>query len=139
MANEPSAVGMIILTGMTIAAVVGLYAYDVIPRRDGIAPTTNIAWPRWQSNDAAPPPEPVQSQSTQPPAYPQQPAYSQPNDQQQYPQQEQNGYGPPQQGNDQNQPSQYPPQDQRGQVPDDQQGSDAGAGQPPPPDYSQRK
>ncbi|MDZ4867475.1 MAG: hypothetical protein SGI91_09155 [Alphaproteobacteria bacterium] len=134
MANEPSAVGMIILTGMTIAAVVGLYAYDVIPRRDGIVQDTNIAWPRWQSNDAAPPPEPVQTQSPQPPAYSQQPAYSQPNNQQ-YPQQDQGGYSPPQQGNDQNQP----PQDQRGQVPDDQQGSDAGAGQPPPPDYSQRQ
>ncbi len=136
MANEPSAVGMIILTGMTIAAVVGLYAYDVIPRRDGIVPNTNIAWPRWQSNDAAP--APVQTQSTQPPAYSQQPAYSQPNDQQ-YPQQEQGGYGPPQQGNEQSQPQQYPPQDQSGQVPEDQQGSDGGAGQPPPADYSQRK
>lgn len=124
MANEPSAVGMIILTGMTIAAVVGLYAYDVIPRRDGIVPNTNIAWPSWQSNDATP--APAQTPSTQAPTYSQQPAYSQSNDQQS-PQQEQN------------EPQQYPPQDQRGQVPDDQQGSDTGAGQPPPPDYSQRK
>jgi hypothetical protein len=129
--NEPSAVGLIILTGMTIAAVVGLYAYDAIPRRDGVVPSAQIAWPRWQSNDAAP----VVQQSPQPaPAYSQQPAYSQPTDQQQqqqpYPQQEQ-GYGPP------NQPTQQYPQDPRGQdVPSDQQDSPGGAGQPPPPNGS---
>jgi hypothetical protein len=133
--NEPSAIGLIILTGMTIAAVVGLYAYDAIPRRDGVAPSTQIAWPRWQSNDAAPAPVQQSPQQAPAPAYSQQPAYAQPNDQRQqqqpYPQQEQ-GYGPP------NQPPQQYPQDTRGQdVPSDQQDSQGGAGQPPPPNGSQ--
>lgn len=118
MANgNGSAVGLIILTGMTITAVVGLYAYDVIPRREGIMPSTDIAWPRWQSDQATAPP--AQTQSPQPPPY------APPDDQQQsYPPQDQ-GYGP-------NQP-QYP-QDQ--DVPYDQQDAD-GVGQPPPPGYNQ--
>jgi len=122
MANEPSSLGLIVLTGMTIAAVVGLYAYDAVPRRDGVAPTTQISWPRWQSDDA-----PVQ-QSPEPPA----PAYSQPQ------QPEQQSYPPSEQGYGQNPPPQYP-QDQRGQdVPYDQQESQGGAGQPPPPDSAPR-
>jgi hypothetical protein len=109
---------LIILTGMTIAAVVGLYAYDAIPRRDGVASSANIAWPRWQTADPAVPSVPTQSQP-QPSAYPQQ----------QQPPQEQ-GYGP-------NQSPQYP-QGQPGQdVPYDQQNSQGGAGLPPPPNGSQ--
>jgi hypothetical protein len=101
---------LIILTGMTIAAVVGLYAYDAIPRRDGVASSANIAWPRWQTADPAVPSVPTQS--------PQPPAYTPQNDQQQ-------------------QPPQYP-QDPRGQdVPYDQQNSQGGAGQPPSPNGSQ--
>jgi hypothetical protein len=128
MANEPSAFGLIVLTGMTIAAVVGLYAYDVIPRRDGLMPSTDIAWPRWQSNDQA------RWQSNAPPSEPAQ-SYSQPNDQQQQSNQPPDqGYGPP------NQPSQYPQQEPRGQdLPDDQQSGQSGVGQPAPPDEGQRR
>lgn len=122
--SGPSPSGLIILTGMTIAAVVGLYAYDAIPRRDGVAPVANIAWPSWQTDNVAP--APMQTQSSQPPAYAPQ------NSGPQQPPQEQ-GYGP------NPPPSQYPqeqyPQDTRGQdVPYHQQNTDGGAGQPPSDD-----
>jgi hypothetical protein len=143
--NGPGALGLIILTGATIAAVVGLYAYDAVPRRDGIAPTAQISWPRWQSNDSAPR---VQQGSQSPsPTYSQpSPAYSQPEQPQQQPPEQ--GYAPggptqPQQeqGYTPSGPNQAPqyPQDPRGQnVPYDQQESQGGAGQPPPPDGSPR-
>jgi hypothetical protein len=123
--NEPSALGLIVLTGMTIAAVVGLFAYDAVPRRDGVAPTAQISWPRWPSNDSTPAPA---QQDAQPPA----PAYSDP-------QQPQQPYPPAEQGYAPNQPPQQYPQDPRTQdVPYDQQQSPGGAGQPPPPDGSPR-
>jgi hypothetical protein len=109
--SGPSPSGLIILTGMTIAAVVGLYAYDAIPRRNGIASSADIAWPRWSAGDA---PSPAYAPTSAP---------------QQQPPQER-GYGP-------SQSPQYP-QGQRGQdVPYDQQNAQGGAGQPPPPDGSQ--
>lgn len=62
--SGPSPSGLIILTGMTIAAVVGLYAYDAIPRRGGVVPSANFSWPRWQAENPA-----AQTQIPQPPAY----------------------------------------------------------------------
>lgn len=68
--NEPSGAGLVVLTGLSIAAVVGLYAADVIPRRSGPALSHDVAWPRWQSSpsydrsyDAAPAPQVVQGQA----------------------------------------------------------------------------
>lgn len=109
--SGPSPSGLIILTGMTIAAVVGLYAYDAIPRRDGVAASANVGWPRWQAGSGTQPT--AQTQSPQPPAYAPQ------DDRQQ-------------------QPPKYP-QEPRGQdVPYDQQSSEGGAGQPTEPADSQR-
>lgn len=107
--SGPSPSGLIILTGMTIAAVVGLYAYDAIPRRGGVAPSVDIAWPRWQTEN--PTALSVQTQGPQPPAYTTQ--------------------------NRPSQPPQFP-QDPRGQdLPEDQQNARGGAGLPPPPDGGQ--
>jgi hypothetical protein len=114
--SEPTGMGLVIATGLAIAAVVGLYANDAMPRRSGPAPQTAISWPSWDSSssydrsyDSTPQPQAAQSTG-----YPQQGAAPtdsryQPNAQgSAYPQQTQPQQNEPQQGYPQQQP--YPQQ-----------------------------